>query len=315
MYGMEIARFPGRIAGYCEHVLNRQGLAEMFIDTVDLSDTIYTANHGQPSELSIAAQEVEQFDTELEAATGPPAPLFGAYFDAEGKMRSLNDLVRSAATLLARDDTSVGYVNALRAALETAARLYWVLAPDGGHLDRAGRFLRERLRSISEISKFNAQTRNAMSEIETKVLEGADRAGIPIPDPPTAVDLIADLVTRPGVLSLEGIDRGEAAAMFYRLPSAPTHGAVHGLAMHYADPSHDPTARRTTAEPWEHTLAVGGGLYAGYTTTHRALLVLYGWDATDWDRHVRASAQRISKALAAERQRLAYAVNRTGGGL
>lgn len=291
------------------------GFAEMLVDAVDLSDVIYAANHGQPAELSTAVQEVEQFDLGLEAATGPPAPIFGAYFDAEGKMRALNDLVRSAATLLARDDTSVGYVNALRSAMETAARLYWVLAPEGGHLDRAGRFLRERLRSIGEVSKFNAEARTAMAEIKTEILAGAERAGIPVPGPPTAVDMIVDLVSRPGALSLKGIDRREAAAMFYRFPSAPTHAAVHGVALHFADPSHDSTARRTTPEPWEHTLVVGGGLYASYATAHRALLVLYGWDVTDWDRHVHAAAQRIEEALRAERQRLAEAHERTDGGL
>jgi len=114
--GWKLLRSPGRIARYCGRVLDRVGFAEVLIDAVDLTDTIYAANHGQPAELSTAAQEVEQFDLELEAATGPPAPLFGAYFDAEAKMRALNDLVRSAATLLARDDTSVGYVNAFRAA-------------------------------------------------------------------------------------------------------------------------------------------------------------------------------------------------------
>jgi len=154
-----------------------------------------------------------------------------------------------------------------------------------------------------------------MSVIEAEVLAGADRAGIRVPGPPTAVDLIVDLVDRPGVLSLEGIDRDEVAAMFYRLPSALNHGVVHGVALHYADPTHDPTARRTTPESWEHTLVVGGGLYASYTTTHGALLVLYGWDSTDWDRHVRAAAQRIAEALRAERQRLAAALKRTDGGL
>lgn len=287
---------------YCGRVLDRVGFADMLTDVIDLSDAIYAANRGQPTELSTAAQEVEQFDLELEAATGPPAPLFGAYADAEGKARALNDLVCSAATLLARDDTNVGYVNALRAAMETAARLYWVLAPDGGHLDRAGRFIRERLRSISEVSKFNAETRTVMSMIKAELIAGADRAGITVPSAPAALDLIADLVTRPGVLNLRGIDREEAGAMFYRLPSAPTHAAVHGIALHHADPNQDSTGRRTTPEPWEHTLVVGAGLYAGYTTTHRALLLLYGWDATDWDRHVRAAAQRIAGALAAERQ-------------
>jgi hypothetical protein len=223
----------------------------MLADVVDLSDVIYAANQGQPAERSSATQEVEQFDLEFEAARGPPAPLFGAYFDAEGKMRALNDLGRSAATLVVHYDTNVGYVVSLRAAVETAARLYWVLAPDGGHLDRAGRFLRERLRLIGEVSKFNAEARAAMSVIEAEVLAGASCAGISVPNLPAAVDLIADVVTRPGVLVLEGIDRGEAAAMFYRLPSAPTHAAVHGVAQHYADTRHHPTARRTTAESWE----------------------------------------------------------------
>jgi hypothetical protein len=56
-----------------------------------------------------------------------------------------------------------------------------------------------------------------MSAIEAEIFAGADGAGIPVPGLPPAVDLMVDLVNRPGVLTLGGIDRAEAAAGFYRL--------------------------------------------------------------------------------------------------
>lgn len=277
----------------------------MLYSAVELSDEIYAKHDGQPAEASTAVQEVNEFNDKLRDASGLPGPVFGAYADAEAKMRALNDLMRSAATLLSRDDTHVGYVNALRAAIETAARLYWVLAPDGGHLDRAGRFLRERLRVIGEVSKFNAESRAAMATLKKGILDGAAKAEIPVPGQPSAVDLIADLVNRPGVLRLGGIDRGEAAAIFYRLPSAPTHAAMHGLALHHANPTTDPSRRRTAPEPWEHTLIVSTGLYAGYHHVQRALLALYGWDTTAWHHHVSSAAAKLTLALEAERVRIA----------
>jgi hypothetical protein len=285
-------------------MLDRAGFGEILVNAVDLTDAIYAAHHGEPANISIAAEEVREFDSDLEAATGPPAPLFGAYVDAEGKLRALNDLMRSAAALLARDDTNVGYVVVLRSALETAARLYWVLGPDGGHLDRAGRFLSERLRSINEGKKLNNEARMALSEIEAELFAGAERAGIPVPGAPTATDLITDLLNRPGALRLTGVDLGETASVFYRIPSASTHAALHGVVQHFEDPRRDLNARRTTPEPWEQTLVVGAGLYSAYTSAHRALLELYGWDPTDWNRDVRAASLRITEALSVERERL-----------
>lgn len=278
-------------------VLERSGLARLLADGVDLSDSIYFANHGEPEPKSIARRELDRFEANIEAATGRPNPLRGAYFDAEGKIRALNDLIRSAAVLLARPDTVVGYDTTLRAAMETAARLYWVLAPDGDHLDRCGRYICERLRAIDEVSKLGHPAKTAMAPIRADLLDGAARAGITVPGRPAATDLVAALVHTPSVLRLGGLDHAEAAAVFYRIPSASTHATLHGVVPHFADPSLDPTGRRTTAEPLEHTLAIGAGLYAGFTTVHRALLVLYGWETAAWDRAILAAGTQIVEAL------------------
>jgi hypothetical protein len=48
---------------------------------------------------------------------------------------------------------------------------------------------------------------------------------------------------------------------------------------------------------------MGAGLYATYAAAHRALLVLYGWDTTEWDRQARADTQSMTDALARERQK------------
>jgi len=244
---------------------------------------------------------MDQFEAGIEEVTGHPNPLRGAYLDAEGKTRALNDLVRSAAVLLSRTDTAVGYVTTLRAAMETAARLHWALAPAGDHLDRCGRFVRERLRALGEVRKLGPEAKVAMAPLEADLIERSKRAGIIVPGAPTATDLVADVVHTSSVLRLEGIDHAEAAAVFYRVPSASTHAALHGVAPHFADPSRGPSGRRTGFEPFEHTLVIGGGLYAAMATAHLALLELYGWETSEWDEAVRSGGRLVTEALENER--------------
>lgn len=283
-------------------MLDRSSLAQILIDAVALSDSIYANNGGNPAAGSIAATEVADFDEELAEATGLPRPVFLPYADAEAKLRALNDLVRSAAVLLPRSDTNVGFVNAVRSAIETAARLHWALAPDGDHFERAARLLRERLRGISEISRIDDASRAAMLAFEEEVRVGAAAAGLQVPGPsPGAVDLIVDLLERPGALTIDGLNRQELAGIFYRMPSGSAHATMHGVSTHHPDPALDPSRRATQPEPWEQTLVLIGGLYAGYDTAHRALLKLYGWDARVWDHHVAEAASQITRALDDER--------------
>jgi hypothetical protein len=76
-------------------------------------------------------------------------------------------------------------------------------------------------------------------------------------------------------------------------------------------PQHGARLPSPGSKPWWWVV----GLYVGYITTNRALLDLYGWDATEGERRVSASAQRITKALTVERQRLADAAQHTDGAL
>ena len=277
-------------------------LADLIFRIVELSDAIYAAHHGTPGDDSVATREVEEFDDALAEETATPGPLFGAYAVAEGKLRTLNDLSRSAAILLPARGTSVGYVNVMRAAVETAARLHWTLASSGDHRDRAARLMRERLRTVSEISKFDDEAREAMKEYESEIRGGAARAGLDVPGPPPpAIDLIVELLSSDGVLVLDGLSRAEIAAMFYRLPSAPTHAAMHGIAVHHEDPSINPDERMTQPPPWEQTLLLTSGWFSGYATAHRGLLALYGWDCRAWDAAATDLAQKLVEALAVER--------------
>lgn len=160
-------------------MLDQRSLAQILLDMVELSDRIYAANGGNPAATSIAATEVADCDDKLAEATRLPRPAFGLYVDAEAKLRSLNDLVRSACVLLPRSDTNVGFVNAVRSAIETAARLHGALAPDDDHLQRAARLLRERLRGIAEIARFDDASRASMEVFEREVRAGAAAAALP----------------------------------------------------------------------------------------------------------------------------------------
>lgn len=287
-------------------MLEPSTLGDLILEVVEVSDSIYAANGGEPSETSDARLEVDEYDDALAEQTRSPGPVFGAYVDAEGKLRSLNDLARSGAIVLHYSGTSVGYATLMRAAIETAARLYWILAPSGDHNDRAARFMSERLRTVSEVSKFDDEARAEMKAFEREIREGAASAGLDVPGPPPpAIDLIVELLSQHGALTLDGMSRAEIGTMFYRLPSARAHAAMHSSAIHHQDPRADPDRRMTKPGPWEQTLLLTSGWFSGYATAHRALLVLYGWDSRRWDTAATEVAERLVAALGAERARAA----------
>ena len=95
---------------------------------ITASHDLYAEHSGEPAPDSTAASEVNIHDDELGAATRTPRPVFGAYADAEGKLRALIDLISSFSVLAGHEDTSVGQVVVARAAIEAAARMYWGLA-------------------------------------------------------------------------------------------------------------------------------------------------------------------------------------------
>ncbi len=69
-----------------------ESLASALTSLVVASDATYNDNLGEPTATSLAALEVATHDESLSDATGMPSPVFGAYADAEAKLRSLNDL-------------------------------------------------------------------------------------------------------------------------------------------------------------------------------------------------------------------------------
>jgi hypothetical protein len=245
---------------------------------------MYHENAGEPAPMSTAAAEVEAHDKELTIATGTDRPLRGAYSDAESKLRSLNDLLRSYVLLLMSTDVYVGEVVVARAAIETAARIYWGLAVEDGYRERAARWLRERLRLIEEIAKFSTEARVEMERQDSvsQIKAGAQRAGLRATGPPpAAIDMVWPLLTAAeGRLRIEGLDRETAMFLFYRSPSAPAHGALHGTAPHFADPDFEPSRRATGPAPLEQTVILMSGVLNGYDNAHRALVTLYGWEAS-----------------------------------
>lgn len=280
-------------------------LASALMSVVVASNAAYDDNAGEPGSTSTAALEVAAHDGPLAEATGTARPVFGAYADAEAKLRSLNDLVESFTVLLASPAVNVGQVVIARAAIETAARVRWGLAIDCDHRERAARWLRERLRTIDEVGKFGPEARLEMERqgYAIEIIEGAKNAGLVVPGPPpAAIDLVWPLVSAAGSpLRIEGLDREAAMLLFYRSPSAVTHGAPHGVAAHFGDPRSEPSRRGTTAEPVEQTVMLIAGILNGYANAHGTLIALYGWDATIWDRATATAAQRLSAALQAAR--------------
>jgi hypothetical protein len=276
-------------------------LASALKSMIAASHELYAENAGEPAPSSTAAMEVEEHDQHLAEVSGTPRPVFGAYVDAEAKLRALIDLASSFSILVVDANTSVGQVVLARAAIETAARMYWGLAVGHDYRERASRWLRERLRTIHEVTKFGRQARLDMEEsrLARDISEGARQAGLNVPGPPpAAIDLIWPLVTATeSPLEFDGVDRETAMLLLYRTPSAVIHGAPHGVRAHFRDPKDDQSRRSTNFQSVEGSLFLIAGLLNGFANAHGALISLYGWDATRLVEAESAAAQTLSAAL------------------
>jgi len=101
--------------------------------------------------------------------------------------------------------------------------------------------------------------------------------------------------------------------LFYRSPSAPTHGAPHGIALHFADPESEPSRRATRLAPLEQTLILMAGVLNGYVNAHGALVTLYGWDVSQFNLAT-TRAQELSAALCDPNQILSSCICPASGG-
>ena len=102
--------------------------------------------------------------------------------------------------------------------------------------------------------------------------------------------------------------------LFYRSPSAPTHGASHGIALHFADPESEPSRRATRAAPLEQRLILMAGVLNGYVNAHGALVTLYGWDVSQFNLATTRAAQELSAALCHPNQILSSCICPASGG-
>lgn len=276
-------------------------LVSAFSSVIETSHDLYAEHGGDPEPDSTAAIEVSTHDDELEKATGTPRPVFGAYADAESKLRALIDLISSFLVLIDHSDTTVGQVVVARAAIETAARMYWGLAIGYDYRERAARWLRERLRSIDEVGKLGKQPRLDMEQngFSNGISEGAARAGLSVPGrPPAAIDLIWPLLTAAeSPLEFDGIDREATMLLFYRSPSALTHGSPLGLQSHFAIPRDDESRRSTRVESIETTLILMAAMLNGFANAHGALIALYGWNPDRIRKTQGDAAHRLSLTL------------------
>ncbi len=158
----------------------------------------------------------------------------------------------------------MGQIIVARAAIETAARMQWGLAVDYDHRERAARWLRERLRLIEEVAKFGTEARSEMERqggVSNQIIDGAKNAGLVVPGPPpSAIDLVWPLLSAAdSPLRFDGLDRETAMLLFYRIPSAPTHAATHGIVTHLFGPQSEPSKRGTAAAPLEQTVILTAG--------------------------------------------------------
>ena len=136
------------------------------------------------------------------------------------------------------------------------------LGPPGA---RASRWLRERLRLIKEVAKiWNGSSigdGKTSGGVSNQIIDGAKNAGLVVPGPPpSAIDLVWPLLSAAdSPLRSDGLDRETAMLLFYRIPSAPTHAATHGIVTHLFGPQSEPSKRGTAAAPLEQTVILTAG--------------------------------------------------------
>jgi len=267
---------------------------------IDASDLLYQKYDGAPTENSKALLEIIDHDEELAVSTGLPRPLFGAYADAEFKLRLLNDLVRSFTSLATKSEINFGEMVVARSTIEVAARMRWGLAISDQYPERASRWLRERLRIIGEAKKLGSVPRAQVEEFgnEAVIIDAAVRAGLNVPGPPPgAIDLVGLLMSNTSdALRFQGLNREELVAIFYRKLSAVTHGSSLGIQSQLIDPRNETSPRSSTSDPAELLTLIAGVLIA-YVNAHGALTELYGWDASPIETISISTAVRINDAF------------------
>jgi len=85
--------------------------------------------------------------------------------------------------------------------------------------------------------------------------------------------------------------------LFYRIPSAPSHAATHGIVTHLVGPQSEPSKRGTAAAPLEQTVILTAGVLNGYANANGTLIALYGWDPSLWKLATAAAARQVSAVL------------------
>lgn len=246
---------------------------------------IQRANHYYPVMGSIAMGELA--DSPRWAAAWGNKPVADVLSIASMQMAAAGDHVRSLANLL-NEPGAYATAAVARAALETAARAFWLLDPAIGVRVRIARGMTLRLHSLRESLKLPLQdsVRRHVQDRIRRIVDGAKTKGLQSGPPgggkvvwilkpmPSATDAVGDL--------FPGSDLGQTA---YRDLSAAAHGTLWGL-VSMLETRGDPVGvHDNLGAP---VLSLGtiitrvGVSVLGFVEAADRQLHLYGWDASGW---------------------------------
>lgn len=215
-------------------------------------------------------------------------PVENAYSGALLLVIAAEDLIGAMCRLALMDEATVfGYVVLARAALEHAARAFWLLEPGIEPKLRIARHQTQRIASFAELKRLPPDSidRGLMKERLDEIYAEANRLGFRrisqkgkpthVEEPmPSATSLVRDL--------MRGPDGDPWGGTLYSIWSATAHGTLYSLQ----------TSLDSMDEPDTHALRVSSDevnlVLAGVITGYMALVQRYrpqlGWADDRWDK-------------------------------
>lgn len=248
---------------------------------------------------------VELTGPEWSDRDGVESPLRSLHWAAFLQVITTFDYLRSLAVLLEDEHvTPQGYVPTARAAVETAARAWWLLDTDQPPKVRAARLLADRAHTVTLQARLPASVpRGDPVARWAQIAETCDTFGIPCRTKGDKVTAVGD-ERRPARTALvrkmfaQGDDEGLGAAL-YAVLSGPVHGEPAALlrAMRHGDETGDGRqALELAVEQWRVENVTVAALSA-FEAAWQRWVGWFGWTDPDgwpgWRRHLAGKVAAI----------------------
>lgn len=272
-------------------------LSSALAGLADCAENIKKAQEYEPADGSPASKEwstTSPFQREIRTCHGSIWLLIMA----------AQDHVFSLSRLLSLPLTQFAHMAVIRAAIENAARAYWLLDPDLDLRERAGRGLTERFASLQEMIGVLTLTDAKQAEEKKRrlaqLISTATELGFSVKKGGHPERYFLAEIRRPSATSLAGSILPETGKAMYKLSSAATHGTTYALMLNYrVEPDAEEERRGwiTNLVPQLEISSVAVVMSAAAMAFRRAFekhMNFLGWQSNEWTSY----ADHVEKVLA-----------------